>query len=438
MGATASPGAHRADIAAGQRPWRIAWLLTACYVLSFVDRYLISLVADPIKQSFGLSDLQLGLLMGPAFGILYAAFGIPFGLAADRFNRRLLIIAGITFWCVMTAMCGLATSFIALFAARLAVGVGEASLTPAALSIISDVFAPTERARAIGLYMASGFFGAAIAFAAGGSAADWLARWTEGGAWGGAEGWRLLFIAAGFSGLIVVMLFAIGVKEPPRCTMAERAEVSGGVGLFQHLSDRAGLYATLVGAMSCVFLLGYVIFWFATYFTRTWGWQTGEAGVALAALLIFAGLPGSIGAGAWVSRRLAGGKTEAPAKAMVFGLAVMTPCYAAFPWMPSALLSVLVAAGAMFGQAAATAAGPVAVVQAAPDTLRATLVALFLTVSTVFGALAGPSLVGWVSDAAGGSDGLSFGISVVSLASGIIGTVMAALTARVLRQQRRA
>ena len=117
-------------------------VLTVAYVVSFIDRQALSLLVEPIRRDLGLTDMQLGMLQGLAFASVYAVAGLPLGRAADLFNRRNVIIAGVTFWSVMTSLCGLARSFPLLLACRAGVGVGEAALSPAAYSMLSDSFPP--------------------------------------------------------------------------------------------------------------------------------------------------------------------------------------------------------------------------------------------------------------------------------------------------------
>ena len=122
------------------RAWYIVAVLTLAYIVSFLDRQILALLIEPIKQVLNLSDTQVGLLLGPAFAVFYVTLGYPAGLLADRKSRKVIITSGIAVWCIMTALCGLARDFRQLFAARVGVGVGEATLTPAALSMISDCF----------------------------------------------------------------------------------------------------------------------------------------------------------------------------------------------------------------------------------------------------------------------------------------------------------
>jgi len=124
--------------------WYVVVVLTVAYMFSFLDRQILALLIEPIRQDLEITDFQISLLLGLAFGIFYTALGIPIGRLADRRSRRGIIAVGVTIWCLMTAACGLARNFSQLFLARIGVGVGEATLNPSAYSLISDYF-PRQR-----------------------------------------------------------------------------------------------------------------------------------------------------------------------------------------------------------------------------------------------------------------------------------------------------
>ena len=171
LGHVGLTGRMRAD--AGYPEPRWAWygvgVLMVAYTFSFIDRYVIALLIQPIKQDFDLTDTQIGLLSGLAFAIFYTTLGIPIGRLADRYNRRRIISAGIFVWSLMTGLCGLAQSFWQLFAARVGVGVGEAALSPAAFSLIADSFPVQRIGRALSVYSVGVYFGSGLAFIIGGA-----------------------------------------------------------------------------------------------------------------------------------------------------------------------------------------------------------------------------------------------------------------------------
>src|SRR5262245_53608504 len=195
-------------------------LLTLVYTLNFIDRNLLSVIAQPVIEAFHLSDSEYGFLNGPPFAIFYALMGIPIAMAADRYNRVAIVGLCIAIWSVMAALCGFATSFLFLLTARIGVAIGEAGCTPPANSLIGDYFRPSSRANALGIYATGVTIGAALANAFGGPIATSLngpalARWLDGmnlGAlfsavdWAHVEGWRLAFIIIGAPGVIIALI----------------------------------------------------------------------------------------------------------------------------------------------------------------------------------------------------------------------------------------
>ena len=129
--------------------WYVLVVLTVAYTISFIDRQILALMIGPIRKDLGISDTEVSLLIGLAFALFYTLLGIPIGRLADRFSRRAIIATGIFFWCTMTAACGMAHNYGQLFVARIGVGVGEAALSPSALSLISDYFPQETRGRAV-------------------------------------------------------------------------------------------------------------------------------------------------------------------------------------------------------------------------------------------------------------------------------------------------
>src|SRR6186997_1226722 len=165
-----SPAVER--VATGFNPvyaWFVVIVLTLAYTCSFVDRQILTLLIEPVRRDLQITDTQVSLLGGLAFSILYTTLGIPIARLADQTHRRNLMAAGLAFWSVMTATCGLARSFWGLFAARIGVGVGEAALSPAAFSLLADYFPPQRLARAISVYSMGLYFGAGLALMIGGS-----------------------------------------------------------------------------------------------------------------------------------------------------------------------------------------------------------------------------------------------------------------------------
>ena len=200
-------------------PLRAAWialaLLLLAYTCSFIDRQILSLLVQPIRADLEISDTQLSLLQGISFAFFYSILGIPFGMVADRWHRRNLIIAGLLAWSVATAFCGLVDTFGGMFIGRMAVGVGEACLAPAAYSLISDSFRPEHRGRALTLYSSGSYVGAGLALVAGGGVIAFSGDASAVLAKLGFERapWQTVFLVVSLFG-IVLAPFLLFIREP--------------------------------------------------------------------------------------------------------------------------------------------------------------------------------------------------------------------------------
>jgi MFS family permease len=196
--------------------WTVVAILIATAVLSYTDRQVLSLLVDPIRGELGISDTQISLLLGTAFAVVYAIAGIPLGLMADRISRRNLIFAGIVVWSLGTIACGLSHHFGQIFASRIVVGLGEAALSPAAISLISDYFPPSRRGTAVGFFLSGIAMGNGVAILIGGGVlhAVELAP-LAGTLLGSFAPWRLVLLAIGAPGLLWALVILL-IREPLR------------------------------------------------------------------------------------------------------------------------------------------------------------------------------------------------------------------------------
>jgi MFS family permease len=191
-------------------------VLVFVYVFNFLDRQILSILAERIKADLGLTDAQMGFLYGTAFAVFYAIFGIPLGRLADAWDRRRLISIGIAFWSVMTALSGFARSFLELGAARVGVGVGEASASPAAFSMLSDYFPQRVRATVLAIYASGIYIGGGVGIFLGGAIVDrWDILWAHSSPPLGLRGWQVAFFVVGLPGLMLA-LWVRSLREPLR------------------------------------------------------------------------------------------------------------------------------------------------------------------------------------------------------------------------------
>ena len=207
--------------------WTVVAILIATAVLSYTDRQVLSLLVDPIRGDLGISDTQVSLLLGTAFAVVYGIAGIPLGILADRTSRRNLIFAGVVVWSCGTLACGFSHSFGQLFAARIVVGLGEAVLSPAAISLISDYFPPSRRGTAVGFFLSGIAMGIGAAILIGGGVLHVVELGVLAGTpLAGQPAWRLVLLLIGAPGL-VWSLAILAIKEPARQATQTPDEIAG-------------------------------------------------------------------------------------------------------------------------------------------------------------------------------------------------------------------
>ena len=267
-------------------------VLVVVYTFNFIDRQILSILLEPIKQDLGLSDTQLGLLTGFAFALFYATLGIPIARYADRSNRRNLIALSLTIWSAMTAVSGLAQNFWHLLIARIGVGVGEAGCSPPAHSMIADYFPAEKRATALGIYSLGIPVGILFGFVAGG----WLNEFF---------GWRVAFFVVGVPGILLAILVRLSLREPPRGMAEGRVDVAPQPGVmetFHYLWTKRSFRHLAFGAALTAFVGYGVVTWVPSFLIRSYGMTTGDAGTYLGLIL---GIPGGIGIalGGWMADR---------------------------------------------------------------------------------------------------------------------------------------
>ena len=240
--------------------WYVVVLLTLAYIISFVDRQILGLLAELIKRDLDISDVQMSWLMGLSFAIFYATLGIPIGWLADRRSRRTIIAAGIAIWCLMTAASGFARQYWQLFLARVGVGVGEATLTPAALSLIMD-YPRNQVGRAIGFYTMGISLGMGVAYIVGGKVIGLVSNAPDLvlPVVGQLRAWQTSFLVVGIPGLFLAALM-LTVREPER-----RGRIKGGAGItvaeaVRFLTTRWRVYGSLIVGKTVLTIVGYAQF----------------------------------------------------------------------------------------------------------------------------------------------------------------------------------
>jgi len=382
--------------------WYALAVLTAVYVLNFLDRTLIYILFTPIKKELAFSDLQLALLGTTSFVIFYTLLGVPFGFLADLTKRKILIGAGLAVWSVFSGLTGFAHSFWSIFFCRLMVGVGEATLGPAALSLLSDYFPPRMRATVQSVYASGIAIGGGLAFFLGG----WIAQ---------AHGWRWAFYLLGFPGLVLAALVFL-LREQPR----GRTEV---------VQDSSSDWKLLFRSKPLRYLfIGYALvalasnnlgIWVPTFFVRVHHMSLLLVGTAAGILSIVVGIPAMIFGGYFSDRfsaRFPGGRMAFTACAAL----VSIPLWIALLFVNQ--IAALIAVNIVVYALALMWVGPATadVHDIAGPRLRGLGIGIFFSVVNVVAYGVGSPLIGKISDLLGGQLRYSLLVCPVACALGAL------------------
>jgi MFS family permease len=436
-----SPEATRAaDYPARGYAWYVATILTLAHVVSFLDRQVLALVVEPIKRDLGISDTQISLLLGFAFAIFYTFMAIPIGRLADRRSRRAIIAVGIMVWCAMTTACGLARNYGQLFLARVGVGVGEATLTPSALSLLSDYFPRESRGRAIGFYNMGVSVGAGIAFIVGGQVISFVSTSPpiRLPLVGELYAWQTVFLFVGLPGLVIAALMRT-VREPKRLGKIEFEGQSGqtsdqvSIGeAMRYLGSRWRTYGGLALTVSGSTILGYgFLSWLTSMYIRTWDWTVPQIATGLGIVLLIAGPIGVNGAGWLADHWFKQGRKDAHLRVMMYSAPLMLIASTAMPLMPTPELALLMFFPHILGAAGITAAGGAALMLITPNQLRAQATAIYYFVISIAGLTLGPTSVAVFTDYVFADEAmLRYSMAIVGFAAPLLSVVCAILTLR--------
>jgi len=378
--------------------WAVVAVLLVAYVLSFIDRQILSLLIEPVRRDLGLSDFQMAWVGPPAFATFFLLFGLVFGRLADRVRRTRLVALGIFIWCVMTAACAFVESAVGMFIARMGVGLGEAVLTPCALSLISDLFARDRVGKPIGLYSMGVSLGSSLAFILGGALFAWLTATGHDpfASLGVTAPWRETFLIVGLPGLLLVPVFLL-MREPPRRERVGAAQPSLGEAA-RFLGSQARVFVPLFCGKAVFNFIAYAHFWIVPLFQRTWGWELKSTGQVWGFTLLGSGLVGVM-LGGWLSDRwYRAGRKDAALRVVWWGLLLTLPLHALAPLMPSGELALMLFVPALVAAGAGSSAGSTATMLATPNEYRGQVTALSLLIASGLGQLLGPTSVAFTTD----------------------------------------
>lgn len=406
-----------------RQAWYVVGVLTLMYVFSFIDRQILNLLVQPIRRDLKINDTQMSLLMGFSFAVFYTFFGILLGRWADGHSRRSLVAVGCIFWSLMTTCCGLARTFGEMLVLRMGVGVGEAALSPAAYSLITDCFPRDRRATAFGVYSMGIYIGAGLAFVLGGAVIE-LASGPD--TWnlplvGATRPWQVIFFFVGLPGVLCAMLMYT-FAEPMRHERHGAAQVS--------LSEAAAY----IRANTRTFLghnLGFALLafsgysataWVPTIFVRVHGWSSTRAGLVYGSILAIAGTFGVLAGGRladhWTATR---GWRDATIRVGIVAGLVWLPFGVLFPLVPNATHAVVLLTAACFAASAPFGVAPAAIQQIVPNAMRGQASALYLFVINLIGLGLGPTAVAATTDYVFRDDrAVNYSLAIVTVVANLL------------------
>lgn len=383
--------------------WGVVVLLILALTLSMIDRMILTLLVGPIKADFGLSDTEISLLHGLAFTLLYVIAGLPMGRLADNYSRRAIAGWSVFSWSLATTLCGAANNFAQLFIARVCVGIGEAGLSPAAVSMISDYFPSAKVAKPIAYYSIGGSAGAGLAYIFGGAVVDYVSTLDSVTlpVFGVIRAWQLAFFVVGLPGVLFAVVFMF-VREPRRNRTQQDREagetvpVSEVVRFFMRHKD----FLTLqLGAASFAALAVLSLHaWMPAFLMRTYGLSPGEAGTGYGLAVLIGGVSGLLLTGWLANHWAAKGMRAAHIRIACFSVVLGTIPAVLAPLVSSFYIAIVLSAFAVFGFAAAIALAPVALQVAVPNKMRGQIYAFYLLTISVLGYTVGPMVVALITD----------------------------------------
>tara|TARA_Y100000748_G_scaffold56077_1_gene44467 strand:+ start:3047 stop:4357 length:1311 start_codon:yes stop_codon:yes gene_type:complete len=418
-------------------PWYVVGVLMFAYTVAFIDRQILSLLVQPIKEDLGISDTQIGLLAGLAFAIFYSFIGIPIAKLADTKNRVTIISVGVALWTFMTALCGLTKTYFYLFLARVGVGVGEAALSPAAYSMIADYFPKEKLGRAIGVYVIGLYLGAGLAMLVGSAVISMVSNMPliELPYYGIIKPWQLTFLLVSIPGILVLILL-ITIREPERVshTGLEFQDQTTFKEVVIYLWGLRKIFINLnIGiCINGAVIAGFMV-WIPEWLRRTFEITIVDAGLIYGlALLIF----GSIGPfmGGWVSDYLAKKNyKDAPMRTVLYAAILTIPFAAIMPLAPNLFFGVILLCIVTFLFSVPQGLPPVVMQLIAPNHMRAQTTAIFMLFSNLFSYAFGAAIIAVITDYIGYENALKYSMSIVSICLIPIGSYFVYLTLQPMR-----
>ncbi len=414
--------------------WYTVALLLMVYTFSFIDRQILGILGPTIIRDFQISDTQFGLLTGPAFAIFYTLFGLYCARIADSRSRKGLIAVGLALWSLMTTLSGFAKNFALLFTFRIGVGVGEATLAPAANSLIADSFPKERLSTALSVYSMGIPVGSALAFLAGGLVLDFagaLPDITVPGV-GTLAAWQKAFIIVGLPGLLLTV-FVMTLNEPSRKGVAGTGAAFTISETLAQMKAHWKAYTGLMIAVSCTAMLGFgSVIWLTSFFDRSFGVPASNVASTFGLIALVTGPLGLMLGGLLADRWVKNGVKDAHVRALIIAPIAYTVPAALFPiltlWLPAeevlSYIWIIIAWNNTFiNLPSGVAYASLQIIT--PNQARGQIIAAYVLATNILGYGGGPLLIGYLSDNAfSGPNSLAYAMATIAAVTGPIAVAL--------------
>lgn len=422
--------------------WFAVFVLAFLYWMSMLDKFIISLLVEPIKADLQLTDVQFGLLQGMAFIVSYTLFGFIFGALADHHDRRKLIFIGVTCWSLASAACGFAQNFWHLLIARVGLGAGESSLNPCGTSMIGDLFPRDKLTSAMAVYAVGATLGSGTALVLGGL----LIHWVTGlgrivlPVVGYIAPWQAVFFIVGLPGLLLAFL-VFSFPEPvrrDRVSLKETAKVRGGAygELFSYMASRRRFFLCHHGGfLLCSIIVSGCMAWYPVHMIRAFGWSEARVGMTLGTVIMAAGAIGKLASGCVVDFLYRRGYRDAQLRWYAYSLYVGTPIgivatLSDNPWVFLVLIGFFIVLNTSL-----IACAKAALILVTPNQLRGSSSAVFTTAIGMVGSSAGAVLIPLASEHVfSGESSIGLGMALVIGVAGPLGATALMLGLKPMRE----
>ena len=382
--------------------WWALVLLTATYTFSFIDRQIINLLVDPIRADLSLSDSQVSFLQGLAFVLPYVILSIPLGRIVDRANRIRVLVIGILVWTISCVTCGLAKNFWQLGVARMGVGAGEASVTPASWSLLADYFPEDRRALPVSIFLMGPYLGAGLSLILGAEVVGWASRLgsIELPVIGALAPWQLTFMLVALPGLLMVFLLPL-LQEPPRTQrLTETEEPLSWGDVAHYVWPRRGVFgAYLLGAPFIVLVLYALQAWVPSLLIRVHGLEIVDAGRYYGTIALVAGSAGVLSgpvAARWLATRM--DPARAPLITSIWSTSLLIPVLVGAGLAESLIWTLVLITGASYLVTFPLALFATGLQSASPNEMRGLMAGCYVLSTNLIGLALGPASVALAND----------------------------------------